>query len=511
MEGTNWKDFEQKVATILRELGLNGNYDDIRMNRFVTGIWGFIGNIAGFLGSYMVINGDFGDERVMFVKYGIYNILVGLCCNWNRIGYCLSVGTIKNPIELGFGDVRTMMDVGLYVGFISVLVYGYIVDDFSEYVSLTIIGIMIFLVYYFVVDKVTYLSCKPEYYGYFLLFCIINDDAYLYCAQFIQIFIWIWNGISKVGVWYAYLHGYQISSIIFSRYIPNYIRSLYIRYPIDYRPSNKSETNSLILLFLEIGSGVFLLCPLLNYYTNIIGISSAIIYHLFNVITLPNKWQGTNIYYVIYLFYINEFQVNKACINIMILHRRYLLILMCLLFIIPLIGQLYPNNILHTMAFRYHTSNVTHNIFIINKDAFKTKILPKIVIKSKFKSSDIYQHGWVSFSKTVLSTVIAKTLLNILQQFLFQYSSKYNINLNNNYFICSSSFMTKILYGISFNDNRLISIKSLQSNYNLNKWDIFCIQIDAIGLMEHYNHIIIPVILDDLFLLHYFQNMYIDS
>ena len=29
-----------------------------------------------------------------------------------------------------------------------------------------------------------------------------------------------------------------------------------------------------------------------------------------------------------------------------------------------------------------------------------------------------------------------------------------------------------------------MSIKSVQSNYNLNKWDIFCIQIDAIGLMD---------------------------
>eukprot|EP01084_Bolivina_argentea_P082471 149336_1 len=513
----NWILWENKYKDVSRYVSLYGTitFDGAKKFHLI--------KLFLFISCYMLLIYLTTDtypkfNKLCFIKLIIYSMFcesIGVGCACGPLGgqfgrnkfplfmHNISIGTCKRPTFEILSKIRGIVDILLYIVYLLMLIYLFFfvsnitnIDDIHHCWSLLLIFIL--QTYFYIFDRAIFLSSRCEYYGQYLL-CIYFAQGWFTACQLLQISVWFWAGFSKMGLWFHYVYAPMVASspyikLIFGENYVDKVKSLYRDWPNDLRPSDTSKVFSYFGVVLEIGAAIFMIIP--NVYARFIGISFALLLHLFIIANCPlgavQEWNTCNILFAIYLFNFSE-KSNSLQINQM--DYRLQIILITTLILIPLIANIFPDRVDFLLGFRYYAGNWEQGTWIINKKQWDNKIVPNLVTINPIYSDEYNKNSkslWklyetMTFGFRILSTPTGKSVLNLLKKLICEHSDEIGYKLNiNDYMILDESYVGCMIYGWQWvvNEYTLDSVKSVLYEKSLSnkidKYDIMVIYVKAI-------------------------------
>ena len=514
----NWREWENKFKKYSSDVSVNGwinikgreIYHTIKLILF----------FSTYIISYFIITQQFpGFNKLSFCKLIIFCIIgesIGVCCTSGPLGgklgnnkitsywYNINIGTCKIPSLQFLSKTRSIIDIIIYLLFICLLIYSFIIiNENTIHHSFPLLFIFILFIWFWITDRTIFLGARAEYYGQYLL-CIYFTNGWFSACQLLQIAIWIWAGISKLGLWFYYVYPIMTaSSPIIQLSLDNhqklkFTKALYKNYPNDLRPGKFSIFNAYFGVILEIGAGVFML----HSMTRVLAIACFILLHSFIIINFPagavQEWNICNILFSLYLFH---FGCNDDHINWnFILYKmdfRLQMILICTLIIVPMISNINPDIIDFLIGYRYYAGNWQNGIWIINKKKWDNKIIPNIVTINSIYSDNynneskkrMEYYNRSPFGFRIISTPTGKSTLNLMKKLFYDNKHCDNIGykLNcNDYMLLDESDVCGMMFGFNWHSNpynhSVLKARLDQLNVSkyINKYDIIVIYIQAI-------------------------------
>eukprot|EP01084_Bolivina_argentea_P049983 91908_1 len=523
---SNWKQWENKYKKVSADVALNGISSIAGQERFH-----FVKLVLYFsfyTFFYVICTFELpGFNKLSLIKLIFYSIVaesLGFGCCSGILGGNIGVNkfplywtnihknTSKLPTFQSLSKVRGNIDIIIYVIYISLLCYSFIsinqdsVDSIHH--SFNLLFIFVLLAYYWIFDRIIFLSSRSEYYGQYLL-CLYFSNGWYSALQLLQIAVWIWAGVSKLGLWFAYVYpslpaGSPIANMVFKYFYGKnqkmkkniFMKKMYKNYPNDLRPSSIAVVNSYFGTMLEIFAGIFMLHP----STRVIGIFCALLLHTFIILNFPmgavQEWNVCNILFTLYLFVPNgtdSYSMNWNEILYTMDTRLQFILLFTLIFI-PLLCNINPDIIDFLIGYRYYCGNWEQGIWIVNKKKWDNNIVPNLVCRNPIYSDNYNnvhkkrqnQHDRGCFGFRIMGTPTGKSTLNILKLLINKYHKNIGYRLNlNDYMIVDESLICLMIYGwaMHWNPNTLNSLKAPLKKTNIdhiNKYDIMVIYINSI-------------------------------
>lgn len=207
-------------------------------------------------------------------------------------------------------------------------------------------------------------ALRVEQTGYMLV-CLAFPD-WIHGCQTVQLALWMWAGVSKVGPWWKYVIPFICKDNLLTMVLPKDIlgKLLFKNLPDEKSPSELALVMSYLGMALEI---VFPLCccAQVGGFINMIGYSGMFMYHIFIASCFAfasvQEWNYFNMILTIFLFKNNGFQMPQS------------FLLLCFLFVVsfavPLVGQAYPTLVPFLAAYRPYMGNWRFSWYIVKKTA----------------------------------------------------------------------------------------------------------------------------------------------
>lgn len=282
--------------------------------------------------------------------------------------YFLRPGTTKLPLypalPLLGGTRRTWVDVVLYAATIAAMVRALVADvpGQSELVPLAILLPVLALC-----DRTLFLAARGEHY-WTTIVCFVALDPWIAGAKAVQLALWFWAGVSKIGSHFPAVVAVMTSNSPFTR--PAWLRRLMYRsFPSDLRPSR------LAVVMAHLGGGLELGVPLVLAFATggmplVVGMAMMLALHGYitsNVpMGVPIEWNVMVVYGAFALFWahpeISAFDVDNLLV------AGFLLIM---LVVIPLVGNLVPSAVSFLMSMRYYAGNWAYSIWLFRGDSVR--------------------------------------------------------------------------------------------------------------------------------------------
>ena len=270
----NWLEWEAWFKKSTAFVALNGDPMYNSRKSWVLHTFKFIFYFIVFSVVFTVVHGRYpAFDKLTFVKVILWELVgesCGFCCSAGPVGgqfphyfpllwHNLTVGTCKRP-TLSFlgGATRQIHDVLLFVVMEGLLIAAFLVcDENSIHHNVFLKGVFAIMVYFYFFDRTIFLSLRAEYYGMYLI-CIYFENGWLQGAQCLQIAVWFWAGISKLGIWFDYVYprmqagapttfiacGFDASKMT------EYCKQFYRGWPLDLRPSGLIFAVCFVSVFL---------------------------------------------------------------------------------------------------------------------------------------------------------------------------------------------------------------------------------------------------------------------
>jgi len=213
-----------------------------------------------------------------------------------------------------------------------------------------------------VFDFSIYNASRGEHYVYMLV-CLSFPD-WRSGMQCVQLALWCWAGVSKMGPWFQYVIPFITKDSILSPCLPSTLlaKLLLKDYPRDLNPSTFTIITAWTGAFLEILFPAF--CTA-SSAVRLVGVFGMIAYHAFIGMCMPFasvfEWNWFCVIVAYYMFCLNEFSLPTSP-----LLQAFLFIV---LVVIPIIGQLYPTLVPFLLAYRPYAGNWRFQWYVLHKDA----------------------------------------------------------------------------------------------------------------------------------------------
>jgi transmembrane protein DUF3556 len=336
--------------------------------------------------------GDWWSEPIVFQKVAVWTMLweilglgsgsMALAARYTPpIGgvlYRLRPGTVRlapwpDKVPLTGGTRRSIADVALYAGTLAAAIY--LLLSHGEAVAGTAAGrldpvaiavLLGLLALLGLRDKVSFLSARPEVYGFLLVVSLFPFENLIVGWQFVFFFIWWGAASSKFNHHFPFVIAVMSSNTPWNRSRSAKAR-MYVSYPDDLRPSRFAG------FMAHVGTAIELGLPLVLLLTaggpiGTIALIGMIIFHLNITSTfalgVPLEWNLFMIFGLGFLF--GEY----ADVPLSTLDDPLLIIVLALVGVLtPIVGNLLPDKVSFLPAMRYYAGNWATSLWLFRKDS----------------------------------------------------------------------------------------------------------------------------------------------
>ena len=338
--------------------------------------------------------GDIGEwwtEPIVFQKAAVWTMLweilglgsgsMALAARYTPpIGgvlYRLRPGTVRlapwpDEVPLTGGTRRTLADVALYVGVLGAAVYLLFSDGESfagtaaGRLDPTAIAVLLgLLVLLGLRDKVSFLSARPEVYGFLLVVSLFPVENFIVGWQFVFFFIWWGAASSKFNRHFPFVIAVMSSNTPWNR-SHNAKAKMYVNYPDDIRPSRFAAFMAHLGTAIELGLPLVLLLTAGGPIA-LIALIGMIIFHANITSTfalgVPLEWNLFMIFGLLFLF--GEY----GDVPLSTLDDPLLIIVLGVIgVLIPVAGNLRPDKVSFLPGMRYYAGNWATSLWLFRKD-----------------------------------------------------------------------------------------------------------------------------------------------
>lgn len=282
--------------------------------------------------------------------------------------YFLRPGTTKLPLlprlpVLG-GIRRTWLDVALYAATIALLVRALLADTPD---ATHLLPIVVILVVLGVADRTLFLAARGEHY-WTTLVCLVFAGNWIAGAKAVQLALWFWAGVSKIGPHFPAVVAVMTSNSPVTRFAW-LRRRMYRAYPDDLRPSR------LAVVMAHAGGALELGVPIILAFATggtplVVGMVLMLMLHGFitsNVpMGVPIEWNFMVVYGGFALFWAHPDT------TVLDLGNPVLAIFLILALVgIPLLGNLRPAAVSFLLAMRYYAGNWAYGVWLFKGDSYR--------------------------------------------------------------------------------------------------------------------------------------------
>jgi hypothetical protein len=282
--------------------------------------------------------------------------------------YFLRPGTTKLPLfpklPLLGGIRRTLFDNALYLALIIFLVRALIAPEIRAeqlwpvVLLIPIIG---------VTDRTIFLALRSEHYWTTAVVFLFASN-WIAGAKAVQLALWFFAGFSKLNHHFPTVVAVMISNSPFTRF--EWMRRLaYRAHPHDLRPSKLVTLMGHGGIFLELGVPIILmLAP--GGWSLTLGLIMMLMLHGYITSTVPMgvpiEWNFLVVYGGFALFW-----AHPEITILQIAPWPLTAFLITMLFIIPILGNLYPQAISFLLAMRYYAGNWAYSVWLFKGESYK--------------------------------------------------------------------------------------------------------------------------------------------
>jgi hypothetical protein len=335
--------------------------------------------------------GDWWTEPIVFQKAAVWMMLweilglgsgsMALAARYTPpIGgvlYRLRPGTVRlapwpDKVPLTGGTRRTLADVALYAGVLAIAIY--LLVSSGESVAGTTAGrldpaaiavLLVLLALLGLRDKVSFLSARPEVYGFMLIVSLFPVQNLIIGWQLVFIFIWWGAASSKLNKHFPYVTAVMASNTPWNRSRAAKAK-MYVNYPEDLRPSRYAAFAAHVGTAIEFG------LPLSLLVTNggtigTIALIGMLIFHANITSTfalgVPLEWNLFMIFGLLFLF------GHYGDVPLSTLDNPLLMVVLAVIgLLIPILGNLRPDKISFLPGMRYYAGNWATSLWLFRKD-----------------------------------------------------------------------------------------------------------------------------------------------
>jgi hypothetical protein len=348
---------------------------------FYVWMWSFFCGFTSGLGQWRTI-ASWWSHPIAFQKAILWSMLfesLGLGCGsgpltgryFPPVGgflYFLRPGTLKRPLFPGLpvlgGERRTWLDVALYFVTQLFVVRALIAPALGPAQLWPIVVLVPILG---VTDKTLFLVARAEHY-YTVILCFLFAGNWIAGAKAVQLALWFWAGVSKLNHHFPAVVCVMISNSPVVRW--QWLRKrMYRHFPDDLRPSRLAVLMAHFGTLLELGVPLVLGLGSGGTVT-MIGLLMMLGLHGFITSSVPMgvpiEWNVIVVYSAFFLF------GEHASVSVFSLGSPVLMgVLFALLFVLPLLGNLFPQAISFLCAMRYYAGNWAYSIWLFRGDSYR--------------------------------------------------------------------------------------------------------------------------------------------
>ena len=397
------------------------------------------------------------------------------------ITYFLRPNTIKIPLfpNIPFigNDNRSWLDIGLYLALLVSLVRVCIASSISPDL---VVPIIILLPICGILDRTIYLAARADIY-FPMIICFIFPMETGHGLKIIWFGIWFWAAFSKLTPTFTSSVSVMISnSILFSpSFFNNFKKRLYKSFPNDLRPSRFAHYLAHFGTIIEFLMPILLLVFIGNSEITFYALIILTLFHLFILINFPMgvplEWNVITVFGAWLLFYGHP-EFNPLEITSPIL----LLVLAVSIFILPILGNLFPRYISFLLSMRYYAGTWAYSIWLFKDDA-KDQIEQKIPKASKDVLLQLRKLYDNDFSEGLLSLVLGFRLMHLPGKLVNELVPKAVSNIDAYRWIDGEALAGEVV-GWNFGDGHLhheILLNSIQKRCNYESGQLRVIMVES--------------------------------
>jgi len=291
--------------------------------------------------------------------------------------YRLRPGTVRlapwpDKVPFTGGTRRTLADVALYAGVLGMLIYLLVsdgeavagaaagrLDPAAIAVLLGLLGLLGLR------DKISFLSARPEVYGFMLLVSLFPLSNLIIGWQFVFLFIWWGAASSKLNRHFPYVTSVMTSNTPWNR-SKTAKAKMYVRYPEDLRPSRDAARAARLGTAIEFGMPLVLMVS----RGGTVGTIALVVMLLFHAhitstfaLGVPLEWNLFMIFGLLFLFG-HYGDVPFSSLDDPLLIAALIVIGV----LIPIAGNLRPDKISFLPGMRYYAGNWASSLWLFRKD-----------------------------------------------------------------------------------------------------------------------------------------------
>lgn len=282
--------------------------------------------------------------------------------------YWLRPGTTRLPLFPGMpvlgGLTRSWLDVAVYALLLLMLVRALLAPSLAADHFLPIVLILPLAG---LLDKTLFLAARGEHYWVTSLVFWVAPD-WLPGAMMVQLCLWLFAGVSKLNHHFPTVVCVMVSNSPLTRF--EWIRRrMYRSYPEDLRPSTLATVMAHMGTVLEMSVAVsFALVPL--GVPVWVGVCLMLMLHSFilsNVpMGVPLEWNVMVVYAGFALFYAHPEVVWWQMTPLWLAP-----VLFATSFLVPLLGNLFPERISFLLSMRYYAGNWPCSVWLFRGEAYR--------------------------------------------------------------------------------------------------------------------------------------------
>ena len=342
--------------------------------------WSWFCSFTPGLGSLSNI-GEWWAEPIAFQKAVLWSLLFevsGLGCASGPLAgrynppiggalHFLRPGTLKLPLFRGApligGTRRSWTDVGFFAALVASLIMALVSPTLG---SDQLMPIAILLPILGVLDTTVFLTARSEHY-YTALICFLFPADWIAGTKWLWAAIWIWAATSKLNRHFPSVIATMQSTSPITQLFPGIRKAMFVDYPNNLHPSR------LATVLAHFGTVVELTVPVVL----IVSGDPAVIwtalfvmlaFHFFITssvpLGVPIEWNVMMVYggFVLFGAYpdVSAFSIQSPLL---------IAYLVCAVFLLQLIGNMFPSKVSFLLSMRYYAGNWAYSVWLFRGNA----------------------------------------------------------------------------------------------------------------------------------------------
>ncbi|MET0593279.1 MAG: DUF3556 domain-containing protein [Polyangiaceae bacterium] len=281
--------------------------------------------------------------------------------------YFLRPGTTKLPLFPGVPIVgqprRSWLDAALYAAFVALLILALLAPAPRSEIF---VALAVLVPVLGILDKTIFLCARGEHYWTTIAVFALAAD-FIPGAKAVQTALWFWAGFSKLNHHFPAVVGVMTSNSPFTRFA--WMRRLmYRNYPSDLSPSTLATLAAHGGTVLEFAVPIVLVSGSGGTVTWV-GLALMLLLHGFitsNVpMGVPLEWNIMMVYGSYFLFW------KHADVSLLGMSMPVAAVVLLMGFVVPLLGNLFPEKVPFLLAMRYYAGNWAYSIWFFRKESHR--------------------------------------------------------------------------------------------------------------------------------------------